>query len=56
MEDFYGDGFDIGYGKNINRDTEFPSTDYDKYNYRKGIEDGRRRRSICDEDEDGGHF
>ena len=49
MEDFYKDGFNVGYGRpDRNEGHDYPSTDQDDYSYRKGIEDGERRRRISE--------
>ncbi len=50
MRDFYNDGFETGYGKRPpDGPREYPQTDGDDYSYRRGIEDGQRRRDISDE-------
>ena len=50
MEDYYGDGFNAGYGHSErNSHHEFPQTDGDQYNYRQGMEEGRRKRQVSDE-------
>ena len=49
MRDYYKDGFDDGYGSYRDNDGDYPSTDGDSYSYRRGLEDGRRRRDISDE-------
>ena len=50
IEDFYGDGFNTGYGYGYRNDGHsMPQTDGDQYSYRRGQEDGARRRRISDE-------
>jgi hypothetical protein len=50
MEDYYRDGFNNGYGESWrNNGHDGPQTEIDKYSYRRGIEDGERRRRIADE-------
>ncbi len=48
MRDFYNDGFKDGYGSE-NRNVEIPESDGDSYSYRRGYEDGQRRREISRE-------
>jgi hypothetical protein len=47
--DFYQDGFDDGYGRGKYGEREYPETDGDRYSYERGVEDGRRRKSISEE-------
>ena len=49
MRNYYNDGFDDSYGREHYGDRECPQTDGDKYSYRRGFEDGERRRRISDE-------
>ena len=49
MRDYYQDGWDDGYGRDRIDDGDYPVTESDKYSYRTGLEDGRRRRRIADE-------
>jgi hypothetical protein len=49
MRDYYQDGFDAGYGKPPGGHNDFPQTDGDAWSYRRGVEDGQRRRRISDE-------
>ncbi len=52
MTDYYQDGFDDGYGRHRSGEREYPQNDGDDYNYRKGVEDGQRRRRVMDEPDD----
>jgi len=52
MDDYYSDGFDGGYGRGRKPGHSYPQTDGDDYSYRRGVEDGRRRRGISDELDD----
>ena len=46
MEDYYNDGFNVGYGRpDFNDGHTPPQTDGELYDYQHGIEDGRRRRN-----------
>lgn len=50
MRDYYRDGFDEGYGRSSsNYENDFPKNDGDAYSYRRGVEDGQRRREISRE-------
>ena len=50
MENYYQDGFNAGYGRShLNDHHENPQTDGDRYSYRRGHEDGQRRRDISNE-------
>jgi len=49
MRDLYQDGFDDGYGNKIYGEREYPQSDGNRYNYRQGVEDGKRRKNISDE-------
>ena len=49
MRNYYQDGFDNGYGRDHNGPREYPQNDGDDYSYRRGQEDGRRRRDIANE-------
>lgn len=48
--DYYRDGFDTGYGRERrDYEDERPQSDGDSYSYRRGFEDGERRREIANE-------
>jgi hypothetical protein len=50
MEDYYKDGFNVGYGNSYrNSGHDYPRSDSEAYSYRRGVEDGERRRRISDE-------
>lgn len=49
MRDYRQDGFNDGYGRHRDNDGDYPQNDMDKYSYRSGYEEGRRRREISDE-------
>ena len=49
MSDFYQDGFDDGYGRKNYGERENPQDDCDKYSYRRGYEDGQRKKEVSDE-------
>jgi len=49
MRDYYQDGFNDGYGKEVPGEREYPQNDGDDYSYRRGVEDGTRRKSISEE-------
>ena len=50
MEDYYNDGFNLGYGQSWrNSGHDSPQTDGDRYSFERGIEDGNRRREISQE-------
>ena len=50
MEDFYSDGYNVGYGQSYKNDNhDYPQSDGDRYSYRRGAEDGERRRRVSDE-------
>jgi len=50
MKDYYSDGFNVGYGQSWrNNGHDYPRSAGDDYSYRRGIEDGERRRKISDE-------
>ncbi len=49
MEDFYSDGYDVGYGNYVDNNHEYPTSDGERYDYNRGREDGERRRRIADE-------
>lgn len=52
--DFYNDGFNDGYyGQPNYGPREYPQTDQDDYSYRRGREDGERRRRIGEEFNEG---
>lgn len=52
MEDYYRNGFDLGYGKRSSGHDDYPRTDIDKHSFGRGIEDGIKRRHIADELDD----
>ncbi len=49
MRDYRRDGFNDGYGKKRDDDGDYPQNDGDVYSYRRGYEDGQRRREIANE-------
>lgn len=49
MSDYYQDGFNSGYGREYRGPDNGPQTDYDRYNYSRGQEDGERRSHIAEE-------
>ncbi len=52
MEDFYGDGFNEGYGRpDLNQGHDIPETDGERYDYEQGVEDGERRRGYSYDDD-----
>ncbi len=48
-DDYYGIGFDIGYRGEHRDQFDPPGSGGDRYDYRRGIEDGQRRRDIANE-------
>ncbi len=54
-EDFYKNGYDDGYGRRNYGDRDYPQTDGDKYSYKRGVEDGQKRKKISDELEEEGY-
>lgn len=49
MRDYYQDGFDAAYGRPFENFGDFPLNDGDRWSFRRGIEDGQRRRRMADE-------
>jgi hypothetical protein len=50
MEDFYHDGFNVGYGQSSrNMGHDYPQSTMDRWSYEDGIRDGERRRNISRE-------
>lgn len=50
FRDYYQDGFNDGYGRDYyNPDNDQPESACDQYSYRRGHEDGKRRREIANE-------
>lgn len=50
MRDYYQDGFAMGYGRiSTNYENDYPRNDGDSYSYRRGMEDGARRRRFSEE-------
>lgn len=49
MDDYYGIGFDFGYRGYHDGPFDRPSNDGDDYSFRRGLEDGQRRRDIAQE-------
>ena len=49
MRDYYQDGYDAGYGRDVYSGGDYPETDGDWYDYQQGLEDGRRHRRISEE-------
>ena len=49
MRDYYNDGYEQGYGREVDNEGDYPKTEGDKYDYQRGLEEGRRRRRISDE-------
>lgn len=54
MRDYYNDGFNEGYGREHTSPREYPQTDGDEYSYRRGREDGERRKEAGRDIERGG--
>ena len=52
MRDYYSDGFGLGYKRENTSCGDYPPNDGDDYSYRKGFEEGIRRRKIADELDD----
>lgn len=55
MEDFYQDGFNVGYGQSHrNMGHDYPQSTIDRWSYEEGMRDGeRRRRASYELDRDG---
>ena len=49
MEDYYKDGYDHGYGRNISSDHEQPVSESDRASFDRGRIHGEQRRRISDE-------
>lgn len=50
MRDYYQDGVDAGYGSNsYNCENDYPKNDGDAYSYKRGVEEGQRRREMAQE-------
>lgn len=49
MRDYYDDGWNDGYGRWRRDDGDCPTTDDERYSYRRGFEEGQRRRRVADE-------
>lgn len=55
MEDFYQDGFNVGYGQSHrNMGHDYPQSTIDRWSYEEDMRDGeRRRRASYELDRDG---
>ena len=49
MRDYYDDGWNDGYGRWRCDDGDYPTTDDERYSYRRGLKDGQKRRRIAEE-------
>jgi len=45
-DDYYQNGWDIGYGRGMKPGGEYPMTDCDRYSFERGLEDGQRRAEV----------
>ncbi len=49
MEDYFGDGYDRGYGNYSDNNHNCPTSDGERYDYERGMEYGEYRRRLSDE-------